>query len=297
MHVQSVQRLNSGTSYPLNKIGFIGDGVCIAAGGDIWKQTEILRSTDGGYIWEAKSYPDPGKAMFGMSVAPNGTMYLCGVDGDVLHSSDSGKSWQFNRIGDWAHYVGGGFPSPETGIFVSTVLQRQGTVTRVDANFNIIDQHTWLFGINDIYMVSPSTGYIIGYGTVMKTVDGGAIWNFMDVKGDDFRAMDIHGDEIWMCGSNGGIFHSADAGNHWQQLRNGNDLALPHYGLRTLMFTDHNNGWAAGDDGKLIHTDDAGRHWAEYDRFTTSALRSMALCPNGDLIIAGDNGSLYRITP
>lgn len=73
-------------------------------------------------------------------------------------------------------------------------------------------------------------------------------------------------------------------------------LALPRYNLLGIAFKDGQNGWAVCDDGKLIRTDDAGNHWEEYDRFTTSALRSIAICPNGDLLVAGDNGGIYRIT-
>ena len=88
----------------------------------------------------------------------------------------------------------------------------------------------------------------------------------------------------------------AGCGNHWQQYRNGNSLALPHYGLRCILFKDEHNGWAAGDGGKLIRTDDGGQHWAEYDQFTNSTIRSLAICPNGDLLAAGDEGILFRLT-
>jgi len=297
LHWQKVQQLNSNTICKLDNIKFIGSNICIAAGGVEFIQSEIVRSVDGGYTWTAYSDADAGKEMYGMGVSPNGIIYLCGVDGDVLHSKDSGNTWQFNRIGNWYHYFGGTFPSPDTGIFVSSVLQRQCTITRVDSGFNIIDEQTLSFGLNNIYMVSPTTGYIIGYGTVMKTTNTGKIWNFQNVENDNFTAMDIHGDEIWMCGYNGGIYHTTNGGNNWTRLRNGNDITLPRYNLLDILFTDGQNGWAVCDNGKMIHSDDGGQHWEEYDRFTTSALRSIALCPNGDLLVAGDNGGIYRITP
>ncbi len=145
-------------------------------------------------------------------------------------------------------------------------------------------------------MVSPSAGYVIGYGTVMKTTDRGNTWNFQNVQGDNFEAMDIHGEEIWMCGYNGSIYHTADGGNNWTRLRNGNDVTLPRYYLMDIVFKDGQNGWAVCDNGKMIHTDDGGQHWEEYDQFTTSSLRSIALCPNGDLIAAGDNGNIFRVS-
>jgi photosystem II stability/assembly factor-like uncharacterized protein len=293
---QKVQQLNSNTTCRLNNVRFIGDNICIAAGGIIYSQAEILMSADGGYTWSAYSSPDAPKEMYGMGVSPNGNIYLSGVDGDILQSKDSGKTWQFHRINNWLEYFGGGFAAPNLGIFVSSVLQRQGTITRVDSSFKIIDEKTFLFGINNIYMVSPSTGYLIGYGAVMKTIDGGDNWAFQDVQGDNFTAMDIHGDEIWMCGSNGGIYHTFDGGGHWKNFRNGNDISLPRYYLRSIIFKDEQNGWAVGDQGQMIYSRDGGQHWSEYERFTSNSLRGIAACPNGDLLVVGDNGALFRMT-
>jgi len=300
LHWQHIQKLNSSTTNNLYNVKFINDSICIAAGGKIFEQSTVLRSTDGGYTWAF--VPDPqiaavGQAMFGMSVDPLGQIFLCGEYGDVLHSKDNGLTWQYRRISNYLQYRGGVFPTPDTGIFVSTELYQKCSITRVDSAFNIIDNQVFLFGLNNIYMTSPSVGYIIGYGTVMKTTDRGNVWNFQDVKGDNFMAMYIHGDEIWMCGFNGSVYHTINGGEHWDRLRNGNDITIPHYNMRSIIFRDSSNGWIVCDDGKVLHSDDGGRHWAEYDRFTTDALRSIALCPNGDLLVAGDNGSLYRIIP
>ena len=64
-----------------------------------------------------------------------------------------------------------------------------------------------------------------------------------------------------------------------------------------IVFKDRMNGWISCDDGKILHSDDGGYHWAEYDQFTTNALRSITLCPDGDLLTVGDNGVIYRIRP
>ena len=296
LHWQKVQQLNSNTTSRLNHIQFLGSGICIIAGGVEFVQSEIVRSVDGGYNFTASSDTNAPKEMFGMGLSANGNIYLSGVDGDVLHSVDSGKTWKFSRI-DYLVYMGGSFSSPDTGIFVSSVLQRQCTITRVDSNFNIIDEQTFLFGLNNVYVASPTTIYIIGYGVAMKTINNGKTWNFLDLKGDNFSAMSVRGDEIWICGSEGGIYHSYDAGNSWETFRNGNDFTLPRYNLRSIVFKDSQNGWAAGDNGIVLHSDDGGKHWEEYDHFTTANLRSIVLCPNGDLMTAGDGGALYRIVP
>ncbi len=294
LHTDKVYRLVSNTTDRMNRMIFINDKTCLVAGGEKYDRATILRSDNGGYTWTAGSYPLAGKAFYGLGIAPSGHIYMSGVDGVVLHSGDSGQSWQLGRIPDWEQYVGISFPTSDTGVFVSTTLQRMGAIVQVDTNFNIISKDTFLHGINDVYMVSPSTGYVIGYGAVLKTTDFRRTWVYQDVKGDNFTAMDVHGDEIWMCGANGSVFHTDNGGAAWQRLRNGNSLALKHFSLRDILFIDNTHGWAVGDDGLVIYSQDGGSNWMEFDRFTTSTLRAIVKCPNGDMLIAGDGGELYR---
>ncbi len=295
LELQQAWQLTSYTTNRLNNIRFLDDSVCIIGGGSTFYQSTMLRSTDGGYTWAADSSTVAPKEMYGMGVAADGTVSLSGIDGDVLQSSDKGKTWQFRRINNWLVYKGGAFFTPDTGIFVSTVLQRGCTITRIDSAFNILDEQSFLFGLNNLYMVNATTGYAIGYGVIMKTTDRGNTWDYLDVKGDNFTAMDIHGKEIWTCGSAGGIYHTVDAGAHWERQRNGNDISLPRYMLRCVLFTDNMHGWAAGDNGKVIYTNDGGYNWFEYKNFTNDALRGIAQCPNGDLLLCGDEGGIYRI--
>jgi photosystem II stability/assembly factor-like uncharacterized protein len=188
------------------------------------------------------------------------------------------------------------YPTNDTAIMICSILQKQGIITQVDNDLHAISIDSFSFGMNNIYCTSPATAFICGYGAVLKTTNGRRTWDLMDISGDDFTAMDIHGNVIWMCGFNGGVYHSVDAGQTWQTLRNPNDITLPRYRLQAIYFKDNLNGWACGEAGKVIRTDDGGHHWMEYDSFTTENLRAMTPCPNGDLIFVGDNGVVFRMT-
>ena len=296
LHWQKVWQLNSGTTSKLNHLRFLNDSTCLIGGGVHYESAEVVRSVDGGYTWQVTSYPQAGKGLYGFGISPNGTVYLCGTDGVVLHSADNGSTFQFNRIGDWEYYVGGTFITPDSGIFISSHLNDHCSITQVDSNFTITDKQEFNFGLSDIYIPNPVIGYAVGYGAVMKTTDGRRTWHFQEPTDDKFMAMDIHGDEIWMCGYAGCVYHTLDGGEHWQRQRNGNDIALIHYRMLDIKFKTSLNGWAVCDDGKVVYTDDGGYHWMEYDQFTTNALRSLAFCPNGDLLVCGDNGGLFRLT-
>jgi photosystem II stability/assembly factor-like uncharacterized protein len=182
---------------------------------------------------------------------------------------------------------------------VSTFGQDSGYVVRVDDNLAASDVKKYKAGLNNVAMADPTTGYVIGYGILLKTTDAGNSWSYTSIEGyDNYTGIDIHSkDDVWICGSGGSIFHTTD-GNSWKQIRNGNDITKPRYRLQGIVFNvDNIHGWAVGDKGILIATDDGGDHWEEFEHFTNSALHSVALCPNGDLLIAGDDGMLFRITP
>jgi len=295
LEFQRAWKIESHTTYKLNNIAFLDDTTCVIGGGSTFYSSVMLRSTDGGYTFTTDSSADAPKEMYGLGISADGSVCLSGIDGCVLQSKNKGKTWQFHRINNWLVNRGGCFFTPDTGIFVSTVLQRQCSITRVDSAFNIIDEQTFQFGLNNLYMTDANTGYAIGYGVIMKTADRGTTWKYLTVKGDNFTAMDIHGNEIWTCGSAGGIYHTTDAGDSWERLRNGNDISLPGYMLRCILFTDAMHGWAAGDDGKVMYTNNGGHNWIDYKRFTTTSLRGITRCPNGDLLFAGDAGGIYRI--
>lgn len=297
LHLHKVQQLESHTDSRLNKIRFLNDSVCLIVGGERWQKSEMLRSVDGGYTFSNITNSDVQKGMYGFAQSPSGIIYLCGADGNVLYSRDAGASWHPKRVNEWRLFLSMVFPKEDSGMMIANIVQEYGTIYYVDSSLNIRSRQDFRFGLNQLYMTNANTGYAMGYGAVMKTTDCGANWAYQDATGDNFLCMDIHGDEIWMCGYNGGIFYTTNGGAAWKKLRNGNDFTLPQYHLNAIAFKDAVHGWAAGDGGVFIATDDAGQHWSEYERFTKEGLVSLAVCPNGDLLVSGENGALFRITP
>jgi len=299
LHWQNIQMLNSNTTSRLNKIKFVDNNTCIIGGGEKFLQAEVIISTDGGYTWTSNSFLTIGKGMYGLGVSPGGRVYLSGFDAKVIYSPDKGLHWQTGYVSEYAYYVGVSFPSENVGYMVSTIGQDSGTIVRVDSNLITSYVKKYKAGLNDISMADPQTGYVIGYGIVLKTSDSGNSWSYADITGNDnYTGIDVHNEnDVWLCGYSGGIFHTVD-GISWNWVRNGNDFILPKYHLLAIAFKNDNvHGWAVGEKGMLIATDDGGHHWEQYEQFTDNPLRSIVICPNGDLLVAGDNGTLYRITP
>ncbi len=280
----------------LEKIFFFDKKTGFIVGGQRFYNAVILTTDDGGYTWQKKTYPEAGKSLHDIVLSPSGALYICGFDGKLLRSYDTGKTWLFSQL-EYFAYTGIAFTDAAHALVVGGVSGNSGIVQYIDSTGGFTRRDSFHYQFNKIFINPDKSGYICGYGLIKKTTDGGATWNFLNVKYDNFTNMDIHGNEIWACGYNGSVVHTTNAGGNWQTLRNGNDITIPRYHLYCILFKDKMNGWAAGEQGKVIYTRDGGKNWSEYDHFTNSTLRSIALCPNGDLLIAGDNGVLFRMTP
>ncbi len=294
--VERVVKLSTHTTDRLNNIQFIDDTLGYIVGGQRFYSSTILRTTDGGNHWDYYSHPEAGKGLYGITISPGRILYACGFDSKLLYSADNGNNWQFTQMPNWKPVKNIAFTSSKTGIIVGGISFNYGCITYIDDVGNITRFDTTNFELNDIDMVTTTTGYIVGMGVVMKTTDAGVNWKVLDIKNDNFTAMsDLNKNELWVCGYGGSIFHSTDAGESWEKLRNGNDITLPHYKLLHILFKDSQNGWAIGEDGLIIYTNDGGHHWMEYDRFTQVTLRRMAFTHDGDLLVVGDEGVAMKI--
>lgn len=295
LHFNMVQKVeNFGDSDKLNKILFLNDTIGFVVGGERFSDALIITTKDGGNTWSQAHFPQVGKGIYDITASPSGAIHAIGFDGKFLYSIDTGKTWLFRQLyyypfssiafTDTAHYI-----------VVGGISFNEGQIIITDTTGTVSSTLPLTWQLNAVKMVDSKVGYVCGFGTVMKTIDGGQNWNILNVSGDNFTSMDIHGDEIWICGSNGSVFHTNDGGSNWERLRNGNDITIVNYHLNYIYFKDQQNGWAVGEQGKVIHSDDGGHHWMEYDQFTTSALFCIALCPNGNLLVTGENGAFYKI--
>jgi len=293
LHWQLTQKLDTHTTHRLNKILFVNDTLGFAVGGERFQDADILTTHDGGNTWSYQTFPQSGKGIYGITKAPSGIVYTVGFDGKMLYTAD-GNNWQFHQL-RYDPCNGIAFATATKAIVVCGVSFEIGSRQHIDSAGNVTKYDSLNYQMNDVCMADAQTGYIAGYGIVQKTVNGGDSWDFMDVNNDNFTAIDCHTPQkLWICGAQGSIYKTTD-GQHWERLRNGNDLTLPRYHLNDILFTDDIHGYAVGENGLVIYTDDGGQHWMEFDRFTDAILRCIVKGPDGNLFTCGDNGSLYRL--
>jgi len=295
LHWQSVQQLSSGTTHRLNRILFLNDTLGFIAGGERFTFADILTTHDGGNTWQYHDFPDVGKALYALTGNAKGEVYATGFEGKLLHSTDYGATW--NITGQrYDSYKGMATNSEGNLVQIGGISFDYGFIQRADPAGNFKSWDSLKFEVNDIQMLPDGTGYVAGFGTVLKTTDDGNTWERQEVGSDNFKGIHaVTGKEAWTCGYNGSIYHTTNGGEDWERKRNGNRLDLPRYHLESILFLDALNGYAVGEEGAVIYTDDGGDHWSEFDRFTSQTLHHIVRCANGDLLVCGDGGTLYRL--
>lgn len=289
-------RLTAHTTHQLNRVFFASDSLCFAVGGERYTHATILRSTDGGFHWQAIDIPDAGKILNDICKSPAGVLYACGIDGRLVRSEDDGLTWSFHQIPDWKSYKAIAFPASDSGIVMGGISFYNGIVNRFDGEGQAGMGDSIPQEINRLKFVNATTGFAAGYGVVLKTSDGGATWQELPgVTGDNFKSIATVGMSVWVCGYNGSVYHSPDLGQNWQCLRNGNDPTLKKYRLYDIAMRNQHEGFCVGENGIVLYTDDGGQHWMEVKPFTKTHLRGVALCPDGSLLICGEQGALWRV--
>lgn len=295
LHWQSVQKLESGTTHRLCNMLFVNDTLGFVTGGERFFDADILTTRDGGKTFTYRTFPEAGKTLFGITKAPNGTLYVIGFDGKLMVSKDNGNTWVYHQV-DYCPYKSVAVDKEGHLLIVGGISFDQGYIFRAYEDGGRITWDTTYYELNKVVLLPDGTGFMCGYGIVLHTTDDGKTWQIQSPENDNFSSMDVRSpNEVWMCGYNGSIYHTRSAGRDWDKKRNGNDFTKPRYHLRDILFTDDMNGYAVGENGAVIYTDDGGDHWMEFDRFTTQHLNKITLCPNGSLLVCGDGGALYRV--
>ena len=100
-------------------------------------------------------------------------------------------------------------------------------------------------------------------GGVRRSFDAGKTWQNVSVAGTDarFRAVFSSGDQVWVGGTAGVLFHSSDSGLTWEQVipvAAGQKLQTD---ISHIEFSDPQTGAVITANGETWMTSDAGQTW------------------------------------
>src|SRR5205823_14936410 len=97
---------------------------------------------------------------------------------------------------------------------------------------------------------------------LQRSLDSGKTWTTVQVSPTaTLRSLAAMGNEIWVGGSAGALFHSADAGGHWQGVApNVEDQSLTA-DIIGIEFADPQHGKLTTSNQQVWLTSDAGQTW------------------------------------
>lgn len=93
-------------------------------------------------------------------------------------------------------------------------------------------------------------------GDVQRSLDFGKTWQSLPVAGSPFHAIAAVGNEVWVGGNAGALYHSADAGQSWTKIDPVSTDDITH-----IEFSDPQNGLLNTANGQVWRTFDGGRSW------------------------------------
>lgn len=267
----------------------------------------ILRSADSGKTWN-KAY-STNLGLNGMAVISNIEGWAVGKDGLVLHTVDGGKTWTKRASG-----------TTETLTAVQTVRANEiwavgtgGIIVRsIDGGKSWTSSKHVDVALYDVAFLNESTGYIAGFGKILKTDDGGSTWIVLDSP--EWKHLGI------VVARPSGTWITADTVLLGITQAKTDPLVriLPEQGKITgINFVDDNHGWvvktrATGggetdSEGIILISRDGGKSWSKQALFSSNTddsylfvsvsfvnrLNGWVLGRNGTLLRTEDGGNTW----
>jgi Photosynthesis system II assembly factor YCF48 len=94
-------------------------------------------------------------------------------------------------------------------------------------------------------------------GDVQRSLDSGKNWQIVTVaSGIPFRAISSIGNDVWVGGNAGSLYHSADSGQSWTKVE-----PVSTDDIIRINFSDLQNGLLSTANGQVWSTSDGGQSW------------------------------------
>jgi len=104
-------------------------------------------------------------------------------------------------------------------------------------------------------------------GTLQRSIDLGRTWQPITIPaaaGVSLRALAANGLDIWVGGTSGALYHSADAGQHWTRVQPASGSQQLSADIIGVEFPDADHGRLNTSSGEVWTTEDAGSSWEKH---------------------------------
>ncbi|MCB2205836.1 hypothetical protein KQI65_13915 [bacterium] len=236
-------------------------------------------SNDRAATWEESPHPAE-SALTCIRFVDNSAGYLAAHDGRMLHTTDTGVTWEPMHTSQFNIPHAVSFTSRDEGW-----LAGDGIFHTTDGGLHWerqnAEQDSLLY---NMFFLDNTHGWIIGdSGRVQRTTDGGASWQYQHLPAGKrqglvrvFFSDTLHG---WIVRSDGVLFRSEDGGSTWHSQN------LPVSFFTTgLHFADRLHGCIAGT-GHILTTTDGGNIWRHNSLPDKYRVEDARILRDGTLIV------------
>ncbi len=255
---------HSGTTTALNDIYFINPDTGFIAGDGI-----ILRTTNGGEIWENKTPSGIYRPFEKIQMINSNIVYCVGMFNTILKSTNCGESWQILKLGTYGTgfslftlyflnentgWIGGQADPPQ---FYRTT---NGGVTFDSIYCPLLDQRVYGLFFKDS-LNGVATGDL---GLVRRTTDSGRTWLYVNIPIGTYM---YDFSNVSFVDNNTGfviardeprVYKTTDFGLNWDSLPK-IPISPSFYGYNSIMFKTPSKGWIIGTNAGA--TTNGGLSW------------------------------------
>jgi photosystem II stability/assembly factor-like uncharacterized protein len=274
----------------LNSLAVNNGSVIVAVG----TGGNIFISTDNGTNWTSCLATPNDLTLSTIFQNPNGQIFAAGSSGSIIKSTDSGVSWSSVTSGATAAINKIFFLNEEDGWFVAGKY----LLKTADGGTNWTIQYTnsiSTYAHLDVRFFDASSGITIARnststsGFVYYTTNG-STW----FQGTATSAPTMHSiayldskDQAFLCGNNGKLLKTTNAGANWSTVASGTSN-----NLYSIYFVSPLVGYVAGAGGTILKTADGGANWNLQTSGTVQDLSDIRFYNELHGIASGNNGTV-----
>ena len=249
----------------------------------------IILSDDNGLTWRQVPVP-VSETLTNVKFASERTGWAVGHSGIVLRSTDGGQTWKLQLDGKKVAELSLALAKQKVA---ATPGDAKAAHMLEDAERLVADGPDKPF--LDLWFRNEAEGFIVGaYGLILGTTDGGLTWRSWqdrldNGKGRHLYSIDAVGNDIYLAGEQGALFHSTDAGQSFSELKT--PYAGTYFGVRhvagggVLVF---------GLRGNIYMLSDGKSAWQKVSTNDESALNAASQLNDGTMVLVDQGGRVLR---
>jgi photosystem II stability/assembly factor-like uncharacterized protein len=288
----------SGLTKTLNDVSFINSNIGMTTGSNV-----IMRTTNGGTLWEVATSPTTGIKKIIMTDTSSATV----LGSQLFRTTNLGDTW-FS------------LPSPGNTIYNAFQILNDNTIILVGNYGRIYKTEdggaTWIAqssgttaDFKDVYFSDINNGTIIGtlrgqyvdVGIILRTTNGGVTWSIQTLSNNSSLTAVYFTSRYngWITSTSywNPLLRTTDGGTTWYTYPLNADA---HYFL-DISFSDQMNGIMAGRFGLVMITSDGGETWIDQTKIIARELKAVSIISSSEAsavqasaVAVGSNGAIIR---